>query len=198
MADMSLERTAVTLDDLMKTSARVEVINGVIVEMAAVGGLHHVVNGNIYDPLRAFVNQRELGALFMDGLLFLMNENTRHLRGSFAPDIAFIRRAHIPTDWNLLLPFPGVPDFAVEVISPGDDAEDVQTKVSTYLDKGTEQVWVVYPTTREVYQYRRGQQMVRIYRGSEQIDADDLFPGLVLTLDAIFKLPPWAEKLAQE
>ena len=37
--------------------------------------------------------------------------------------------------------------------------------------------------------------MVRIYTGSEQIDTESLFPGFVLTLDAIFKLPPWAEKL---
>ncbi len=195
MADIPIEGTTITLDDLMKTSARVEVINGVIVEMAAVGGLHHVVNGNVYRPIDAFVQEHNLGALFMDGLLFLMNEHSSHLRGSFAPDISFIRRENIPASWNLLLPFPGVPDFAVEVVSPGDDAEDVQTKVSTYLDKGTEQVWVIYPVTREVYQYRRGEQMVRIYRGSEQIDTESLFPGLVLTLDMIFKLPLWAEKL---
>ena len=196
MADISLERTAVTLEDLMKLGdARVEVINGVVVEMAPVGGLHQVINGNIYDPLKTFVNEHELGALFMDGLLYLMNEDSRHLRGSFAPDLSFIRRENIPADWNLTLPFPGVPDFAVEVMSPSDTAEDIQTKVRTYLDKGTEQVWVIYPSTREVYQYRREQQTVRIYSGSEQIDTESLFPGLPLTLDTIFKLPPWAEKL---
>ncbi|MFN8448673.1 MAG: Uma2 family endonuclease [Anaerolineae bacterium] len=199
MADATLERTAITLDDLLKLGdARVEVINGVVVEMAPVGGLHHVVNGNIYDPVRAHVNERELGAVFMDGLLFLMNENARHLRGSFAPDISFVRRENIPPSWTLSLPFPGVPDLAVEVISPGDDAEDVQTKIRTYLDKGTEQVWVAYPLTREVYQYRRDQQTVRIYRGSEQIDTESLFPGLVLALDMIFKLPSWAENLSPE
>jgi Uma2 family endonuclease len=200
MADIAPEKTAVTLDDLMKLGedARVEVINGVLVEMAPVGGLHHLFGGNIHDPLKAFVNERELGLVFMDGLLYLMNENTRHLRGSFVPDVSFIRRENIPASWNLSLPFPGVPDLAVEVISPGDDAEDVQTKIRTYLDKGTEQVWVAYPSTREVYQYRRDQQTVRIYRGGEQIDTESLFPGLVLTLDAIFKLPSWAANLNTE
>ncbi len=44
MADIAIERTAVTLDDLMALGedARVEVINGEVVEMAPVGGLHHL------------------------------------------------------------------------------------------------------------------------------------------------------------
>jgi Uma2 family endonuclease len=161
MADVSLERTAVALDDLMALGedARVEVING--------------------------------------GLLYLMNEDSRRLRGSYAPNISFIRRENIPASWNLSLPFPGVPDFAVEVMSPSDSAEDVQVKVDTYLVRGTEQVWVVYPAARQIYQYRRDQNTARIYSGSEQIDCESLFPGLVLTLDTIFKLPPWLEKLNQ-
>ena len=199
MADISIERTAVTLEDLMKLGdARVEVINGVIVEMAPMGGLHQIIAGNISDSLYNFVNTGELGAVFFSGLLHLMNEKTEHLRSAFAPDISFIRSENIPADWNLSLPFPGVPDLAVEVISPSENAFDVQTKIRTYLDKGMEQVWVVYPAIREIYQYRRGEQTVRIYTGSEQIDTESLFPGLILTLDAIFKLPPWAEKLNLE
>ncbi len=199
MADISIERTAVTLEDLMKLGdARVEVINGVVVEMAPVGGLHHIFGGNLHDPLKAFVNERELGAVFFDGLLYLMHEKDRYLRGSFVPDVSFIRRENIPANWNLSLPFPGSPDLAVEVISPSEIAEDIQTKIRLYLDKGTEQVWIVYPSTRELHQYRRGEQTVRIYSGSEQIDTESLFPGLVLTLETIFKLPPWAEKLNLE
>ncbi len=199
MADISLERTAVTLDDLMKLGedARVEVINGVIVEMAPVGGLHHIYGGNLLRPIDAFVLEHELGIVFMDGLLHLMNEKDRYLRGSFAPDISFILRENIPADWNLSLPFPGVPDLAVEVISPSEKATDIQSKISLYLERGTEQVWVVYPATREIYQYRRNEKTARIYRGSEQIDCESLFPGLVLTLDAIFKLPPWMKNLKQ-
>ena len=199
MANIPLEQTAITLEDLLNLGedARVEVINGVIVEMAPVGGLHHVVTGNIYDPLKTIVNDNNLGAVFMDGLLYLMNEKDRYLRGSFVPDVSFIRHENIPADWNISLPFPGVPTLAVEVISPSESAVDIQTKISTYLDRGTEQVWVAYPPTREVYQYRGESNTARIYRGNEQIDTESLFPGLILTLDAVFKLPPWAEKLYQ-
>jgi Uma2 family endonuclease len=197
VANLPLEQTAVTLEDIMKLGedARIEVINGVVVEMAPVGGRHHVVTGNIYYPLKTLVDERELGAVFMDGLLYLMNEKDRYLRGSFVPDVSFIRTENIPTDWNLSLPFPGVPDLAVEVISPSENAGDVQTKIRTYLDKGTHQVWVAYPMTREVYQYRGESNTTRIYTGSEQIDTSGLFPALVLTVENIFKLPPWASHL---
>ncbi len=193
MADIAIERTAVTLDDLMALGedARVEVINGEVVEMAPVGGLHHLVNGNILRVLDAYVNEHELGIVFMDNLLYLMNENPHHLRGSFAPDLSFIRKENIPAKWDLSLPFPGIPDFAVEVMSPGDDAQDVQVKVRAYLDKGTEQVWVVYPLLHEVHQHRRDAKTIRIYRGDEQIDTESMFPGFILTMEMVFKLPAW-------
>lgn len=200
MADTVLEQTAITLDDLMALGedARVEVINGVVVEMAPVGGLHHIAAGNIHYPIKTYVDEHELGIVFMDGLLYLMNENTRHLRDSFAPDVSFIRRENFPANWDIVLPFPGVPDFAVEVISPSENAGNVQTKTRTYLDKGTEQVWIVYPLLRELHQYRRDAKTIHVYRGSEQIDTDSIFPGLVLTMEMIFKLPGWVEKLSAE
>ena len=69
----------------------------------------------------------------------------------------------------------------------------IQTKLRTYLAKGTEQVWLVYPTTKELYQYRRDNNPeIRIYRGSQTLDLADLFPGLELTTDQIFTIPEWA------
>lgn len=54
-------------------------------------------------------------------------------------------------------------------------------------------MWIVYPTTKEVYQYRRDNNPeICIYKGSQQIDTGSMFPGLELTTDMIFALPPWA------
>ncbi|MEO8396850.1 MAG: Uma2 family endonuclease, partial [Chloroflexota bacterium] len=144
------------------------------------------------------VSMEEFDVARFGGLLYLMGEKNDYLRSAFAPDISFIRNENIPADWNLSLPFPSVPDLAVEVMSPSDSAEDIQAKIRVYLDKGTAQVWVIYPSTRELHQYQRGQPMVRIYSGKEQIDTESLFPGFILTLETIFKLPPWMEKLNLE
>lgn len=167
MADGPLERAKITLDDLLEMSdrARIEIIEGEVVEMAAAGVVHHIVAGNIYDPLKAYNQENSAGAVFFDGLTYLMFSD------------------------------PGIPDLAVEVISPNDKAEDVQDKLRTYLDKGTEQVWIVYPRTRQVYQYRRDNNPpVRIYSGDARMHIETLFPGLELTLSAIFHLPVWAKQ----
>ena len=192
----AVEQAPLTLEALLALGpdARVEVIEGELAEMSPVGILHHLIAGNIYDPLKLFVTANSLGCVFFDGLLYLMHSEAGGLKNSFVPDVSFIRRANLITGWDVTRPYPGAPDLAVEVISPGDDAGKVQAKLRAYLDKGTDEVWIVYPNTREVYQYRRSADPeVRIYRrGSDALDTSALFPGLALTLDAIFALPDWA------
>ena len=189
---------AVTLDELMAlgADARVEVINGEIVEMCPSGGLHHVVVANINRILDAYVIANKIGSVFPAGLLHLMHYDRRGLKDALAPDVSFIRKESFPDDWDINLPFPGTPDLAVEVISPSEGAADVTAKVRKYLDRGTTQVWVVYPDSQEVYQYRRDSrpEMVRVYRGAEEIDAESLFPGIKLVTSDFFTLPGWVKE----
>jgi Uma2 family endonuclease len=197
MAEPTLEAARLmTLDELMQTDARIEIMDGEIIEMPGGGGLHHVVVSNTLRILDRFVVLEDIGSVFPDGLHYLMYSPTSGLKDSFVPDVSFVRNENIPADWDIEKPHPGVPDLAVEVISPGDDAEQVQRKVRTYLDKGTQQVWLMYPKTREVHQFIAGEpETVRIYKGDQTIDAEALFPGIQgLTIEAIFKLPKWAIK----
>ena len=199
MADASLEKTAITLDDLLRSERLAEIIDGEMVEMMAAGGTHHLIAGNFYRPLDAYARVNNLGTVFMDGLTYLMFSDPRSLKDSFVPDVSFIRTENVPADWDVDKPHPGVPDLAVEVISPGDSADDILGKVRTYLNKGSEQVWVTYPSTREVHQYRRDHDPeITTYTGSKPIDTGGMFPGLELTADIIFELPPWAIKDKQK
>lgn len=194
MTDALLEKTKITLDDLANDDARVEVIDGELIEIAAAGGAHHIVVSNIDYILQSYVRKHQIGSIFPDGLTYLMFSDTQGLKDSFVPDVSFIRNENIPANWDIEKPYPGAPDLAVEVISPSEPAEKVQSKVRTYLEKGTEQVWLVYPSASELHQYRRDDpQTVRVYTGSQAINAESLFPGIEgLTTDAIFALPPWA------
>lgn len=190
MTDAPLEKTRISLDDLLQIKERVEVINGEVVEMQAAGFTHHIFGGNIYDALKPFVSSNNLGLVMFDGLTYLMFSSASGLKDSFVPDVSFIRRENFIATFDFSKPYPGVPDLAVEVVSPGDDADQIQTKIRTYLAKGTEQVWMIYPTTREVHQYRRdGDPEIRIYTGSSRLDIEALFPGLELTTDMIFRMP---------
>jgi Uma2 family endonuclease len=167
----------------------VEIIDGEIVEMAPNGILHLFVGGNVYDVVKPFVVQNGLGYVFSDGLLCILDKRQRGIKGAQVPDVCFIRKGRIPKDFDISRPFPGAPDLAVEVVSPGDDVNKLLKRVRKYLEFGTEQVWVIYPEIREVHQYRRGSDMIQVYKDAEQMDVEALFPGLVLTLEEIFKLP---------
>ena len=192
---MDIARTALlTEDDLMRlgADARVEIIDGEVVEMSPVGMLHHFIAGNIYDLLKPFVIRNALGYVFMDGLICLLDkEPGGGLRGAQVPDVCFIRKGHILKDFDISRPFPGSPDLAVEVMSPDDTGEEVLKKVRKYLEKGTEQVWVVYPQQEEVHQYLASSpDVLPIYRAKDAVlEAETLFPGLKLTVGDFFILP---------
>lgn len=42
----------------------------------------------------------------------------------------------------------GSPMIAIEVVSPGNTAEEIDARTAAYLDGGSAEVWVVYPRTR--------------------------------------------------
>jgi Uma2 family endonuclease len=195
MADVlveGVEKKLITEAELMAlgSDARVEVVDGQLVEMAPVGMRHQFVGGNFYDPLNAFVKQHNLGFVFYDGLIYLLNKEGQGLRGARVPDVSFVRKGLLPRGWNIDRPFPSAPTLAIEVVSPDDDAEDLLKRINDYLRAGSEQVWIAYPSEREVHLHKQGADTVRVYANdTDVIDVEDLFPGLALTLAEIFKLP---------
>ncbi|MBC8171239.1 MAG: Uma2 family endonuclease [Anaerolineae bacterium] len=182
-----------SLKDLLKMGdIRVEIVDGELIKMAAAGMVHQLLGSNVYDVLKPFVKSHNLGIVIYDGLTYLMFSTAGGLKDSFVPDLSFIRYENLLTDFDPTKPYPGIPDLAVEVVSPNDNAEVLQRKIRTYLEKGTEQVWVIYPATREIYQYRHDNNpAIQIYTGSQKLDVEALFPGLELTTDMIFDLPEW-------
>ncbi len=196
MADRTIEQSLMTLDDFLALgpNARVEIVEGELVEMAAVGGTHQLIGGNIYRVLDEHNQARQLGLLSYYGLIFLMFSIEKRLKNSFVPDIAFIFTANILPTWNLDKPYPGVPDLAIEIISPDDNPIEVIQKRRTYLAKGTQELWLVYPDVEEVHQ--NTSDGVRIYTQPDEAIQTALFPDLTtLTLKVIFALPDWALRL---
>ena len=194
---MEAVHTGITEDELMAlgSDARVEVINGELVEMSPVGLIHHAIVMNILRILDKYALEHRTGYVYPDGLIFLLHKEGAWLKGAQVPDVSFIRAENIPLGWNFQRPMPGTPDLAVEVMSPDDTAELILLRTRKYLEAGTEQVWVVYPNARELHQFRRGEETetVRVYKGNETIDVAALFPDLTLRNSDIFQLPPWAE-----
>lgn len=195
---MVIEKQHMTLDNLLELGedSRVEIINWELVNMAPAGGLHQIIAMNILRILDNYIQVHDIGLVMPDQMTYLMKSSASGIKNSFVPDVSYFSHDNVPENWDIEKPHPGAPDLAVEIISPNDNAEIVKAKVKTYLEKGTQQVWLVYPKTQAIEQYTRDKpDVIRNYQGSTQLDVNSLFPDIDgLTTDAIFKLPLWAVK----
>ena len=80
----------------------------------------------------------------------------------------------------------GAPDRAVEVLSPTDNALEVQQKVRDYLEAGARLVWIIAPQAKTVTVYRvDGSE--RLLRDQEHLEGEDTLPGLVIPLVEVFR-----------
>src|SRR5579872_5298416 len=72
--------------------------------------------------------------------------------------------------------WPFAPDLAVEVISPGDAAEEIQDKIREWFAGDAKAVWVLYPRSRTVHVYSAPTD-VRILQEADTLIGDSVVPG---------------------
>jgi Uma2 family endonuclease len=184
----------ITLRALMALGSdiRVEVIEGVMVDKPAEGMLHQVVMQNIFRRFDAYSRPLPDVEAMYDGPLYLFDLRSETVENALSPDVSIFRVPDMPLGWKLSDPIPCVPALVVEIISHNDSVEQTRLRLRTYLEAGTEQVWVVYPEEQELHQFVRGETEVRVYQSDGLIDTGTLFPGFALQHSDVFKLPRWA------
>ena len=101
------------------------------------------------------------------------------------PDVAYWHREQYPDG----LPPRGVarqtPAWCVEVVSPGDHAEELQEKIEEYFRAGVELVWVVNPSTRTI-QTQQPDGTAHVYRAAEAITAMPVLPDFSAAVGDFF------------
>jgi len=80
-----------------------------------------------------------------------------------------------------------VPDVMVEVVSPHDNALNVQEKIEEYLQAGVPLIWVIYPETQTVYAYQGG--AVKLLHAQDDLTGNDVLPGFVCPVAELFRPP---------
>jgi Uma2 family endonuclease len=93
------------------------------------------------------------------------------------PDGSFIRRGRLPDDKPPKGHIRIAPDIALEVVSPNDAAEAIQIKIDEYLRAGVRLVWVVYPSTRQIFVHRPDSSVSRL-TAADELTGEDVLPGL--------------------
>jgi len=182
MPDSKRLVTAEELERMPDDDFRYELVEGRIVRMSPVGGVHGGLTAGFIALLVQHVKAARIGAVATE-LGFILARNPDTVR---APDVAFINRQRIPSGalpkgfWN------GAPALAVEVLSPDDRPSDVRTKVDEYLTYGTGLVLVVDPDEQTVSAHRRAMPSLT-FGVDDTLDLDDVVPGFRCRVREIFE-----------
>lgn len=161
---------------------RHELVAGRLREMEPTGMRHGAVAAGVVRLLANHVTDRALGVVFATEAGFLLSCDPDTVR---APDASFVTRerieaAGIPSGY-----WPGPPDLAVEVVSPGDGRSGVRAKALEWIDAGTRAVVVLDPQRRTAAVYRSGEE-TRELEGDARMELGDVVPGFAPRVGDLF------------
>jgi Uma2 family endonuclease len=164
-----------------------EIVDGARVEMPPTSVDSQVLACKVAYHLNDHAFGKNFGRACVNVLfkLPLPADRSRRPDAAFIPYSRWAKNRPVPaTDvWEVL------PDLSVEVVSPNDESDEIETKVLEYLEAGARLVWVVYPRHESVYVYESPQQVRRLTRG-DTLDGGVVLPGFQLPLIELFPDPP--------
>lgn len=102
-----------------------------------------------------------------------------------APDVAFVSRERLEGMEKTEGFWPGAPDLAVEVVSPGDKYAEVQSKVAEWLGAGCRMV-IVVDQSNQVVKVHRTTTEVMTLTVEDEIYGADVIPGWRLPVRRLF------------
>ena len=175
----------VTADDLFKRpddGLRYEIIEGELRSMAPAGSQHGRVAMNVAIDLGEHVKTNRLGVVFAAETGFKIRTNPDTVR---APDIAFVTTLRADAIGDPPGYWPGAPDLAIEVLSPGDNYSEVEEKVFDWLDAGARLVIVFNPRNKTATAYR-SRTSIQVHTTTEKIDASDVVSGWIFQVSRAF------------
>ncbi|MBC8170392.1 MAG: Uma2 family endonuclease [Anaerolineae bacterium] len=149
-----------------------ELVDGMLLEEGVnstmTGGMHGETAANILGFIWQFARQHKLGCVTAAETCYVLFQNPTGKDTIRCPDAAFVSFHRAPEPLPLeQVPF--APDLAIEVISPGNDADEMHSKVLDFIKYGTRLVWVFYPWSQTV--------VVHTASGSKTLNIEDTLQG---------------------
>jgi Uma2 family endonuclease len=175
----------VTADQLLQLpdhGTRYELVKGDLIEMSPASPRHGRIAMRLGALLEVYARQHNLGVVYAAETGFKLQENPDTVR---AADAAFVAQARIPAEGEPEGYWAIAPDLVIEVVSPSDSAVLLQGKVTDWLAAGCRLMWVLYPDTRTVTEYRSLAD-VRVLTATETLDGADVLPGFTCPIADLF------------
>ena len=158
-----------------------ELVRGHLVVREPPSSRHGSVAARLTYLLSDHVYRHHLGVVFQESG-FKIESDPDTVR---APDVAFVDRSRagqIPATGYA----PFAPDFAAEVVSPGDRPGELLAKVGQWLDAGTTLVWVIDPARVKASVYRDDGE-VTIVALDGQLDGAPVLPAFTCSLGDLLR-----------
>ena len=162
-----------------------ELVRGELRTLSPSGHKRGRIAARLAARLAPYVLDHNLGEVYIAEAGFVLARNPDTVR---VPDVGFVSavRAAAVGDANVF--WPGAPDLAVEVVSPGDSYDEVADKVSDWLDAGTRMVIIVDPRKQRVTVYRSINEITTLTT-SDELTGGDVVPGWAMPVRALFAPP---------
>jgi Uma2 family endonuclease len=153
-----------------------ELSNGEVIIVPPPHAIHTEICWRITEALRDYLKRSGAGRVYSEAGFRLAPHTVRQ------PDVAVLSRTPALPEGEWIY---GAPDIAIEVLSPGNSAEDIELKISQYLAAGAKLVWIVSPKARQVSIYRADGSGT-LLREPANLTGESVLPGFNLPVVDLF------------
>ena len=154
-----------------------ELVRGQLRRMSPAGHWHSGVEMVLGELLSHHVRVNKLGRAFPGDAGFLLARNPDTV---LSPDVAFVTKKRMPPARSRGY-FPGPPDLAVEIRSPGDRRRGLHERALSWLRHGARMVWVIDPIAANATVYRSKEDVREIGEDGDLL-GEDVVPGFRVSL----------------
>ena len=155
---------------------------GHLIIMSPTGSNSGKFNLNLAAQIWLWNSQSNLGVAFDSSTGFKLSNNAVR-----SPDVTWVKLER----WNELTAqqqdkyAPIDPDFVIELKSPSDDWQELQTKMTEYMNCDVKLGWLIDPEEKLVEIYRQ-EQNKEILNNPQTLSGEEVLPGLTVDLTEIF------------
>jgi Uma2 family endonuclease len=179
---ISTQLTAEALWQLAQDEHRYQLIKGELKQMSPAGPRHGRIAMRLGALIEQHARQNNLGFVYAAETGFKLQENPDTVR---AADAAFIAQSRIPPEGEPEGFWAIAPDLVVEVVSPSDSAQMIQSKITDWLTAGCHLVWIVYPDNQTVTEYRSLTE-VRVLTAAYSLIGGEVLPDFTCPVQDLF------------
>jgi Uma2 family endonuclease len=180
---VKLNSDLLTVEDFLQLpefKPPLEYFGGRVVQKMSPNRRHSVIQISLGAHLLQFIKLENLGMIYSELRCSFGGD-------SYVPDLCFIARGRIPRDkkGELVSKIRFVPDFAIEILSPGQTVKEIITKLRFAVKHGLRLGWLIHPIKKQVYLVRP-RRRTEILRLGGILSGEDVLPGFTLGIDVLF------------